>query len=101
MAKGEKSAPSVVQRIATKIKGDNERAARRAVIEELFYDLNSSRAQIYRMNFFRGLFFGLGSALGATLLVAIAIWLLGWFGGIFPPLADFMNNLTEAMQERR
>ena len=79
----------------------NENGARRAVLEDLFYDFHRSRKQVYMMNFFRGLFFGFGSVLGATLLVAIVIWLLGQFGNIFPPLADFLNNLIDAMQRRR
>lgn len=86
---------------ATKIKQSNEVGARRAILEDLFYDFHSSRRQIYLMNFFRGLFFGFGSVLGATLLIALTVWALGKFGDIFPPLADFMNRLTETMQQRR
>lgn len=86
---------------ATKIKQSNEVGARRAILEDLFYDFHSSRRQIYLMNFFRGLFFGFGSVLGATLLIALTVWALGKFGDILPPLADFMNRLTETMQQRR
>ena len=86
---------------ATKIKQSNEVGARRAILEDLFYDFHSSRRQIYLMNFFRGLFFGFGSVLGATLLIALTVWALGKFGDIFPPLADFINRLTETMQQRR
>ena len=85
----------------TKIKQSNEVGARRAILEDLFYDFHSSRRQIYLMNFFRGLFFGFGSVLGATLLIALTVWALGKFGDIFPPLADFINRLTETMQQRR
>ena len=79
----------------------NEQGARQTILEDLFYDFHRSRKQVYLMNFIRGLFFGLGSALGATLLVAVAIWLLGQFGDIFPPIADFINGIIEAMQRRR
>ena len=85
----------------TKIKQSNEVGARRAILEDLFYDFHSSRRQIYLMNFFRGLFFGFGSVLGATLLIALTVWMLGKFGDVFPPLADFINRLTETMQQRR
>lgn len=78
-----------------------ETSARRAILEDLFYDFHSSRRRVYAMNFFRGLFFGFGSVIGATLLIAIAIWLLTKFGDIFPPLADFINRLTDTMQRRR
>lgn len=86
---------------ANKLKQVNELGARRAVIEDLFYDFHSSRKQVYLMNFARGLFFGFGSVLGATLLVALLVWLLSLFGGVFPPLADFINNLIDTMQNRR
>ena len=88
-------------KVIKKIADDSEAAARKRVFEELFYDFHRSRGQVYLMNFTRGLFFGFGSVLGATLLVAISIWLLGQFGNIFPPLADFINNLIDAMQRQR
>lgn len=78
-----------------------EEGARRAVLEDLFYDFHRSRTQVYVMNFVRGLCFGLGSILGATLLLAILLWILGRFGDIFPPLADFINRLIDTMQTRR
>jgi len=89
------------KKVAEKLKADNERGARQAILEDLFYDFHRSRRQVYGMNFFRGLFFGFGSVLGATLLIAITVWLLGKFGDVFPPLADFVNNLIDTMQKRR
>ncbi len=83
------------------IKKSAEIGARRAILEDLFYDFHSSRKQIYIMNFTRGLFFGFGSVLGATLLITATVWILGKFGDVFPPLADFLNRLTETMQQRR
>ena len=94
-----KKAPK--NKVVKKVVQDNQNGARRAILEDLFYDFNRSKAQVFRMNFFRGLFFGLGSALGATLLVAVSICILGEFGNIFPQLADFINNLIDAMQKRR
>ena len=96
----QKKAP-IVKRSAKKIARDSESGARRKLIEELFYDFHSSRRQVYFMNFFRGLFFGFGSVLGATVLIAVAIWTLTKFGDVFPPLADFINQLTDTMQRRQ
>jgi hypothetical protein len=79
----------------------NETGARRAILEDLFYDFHRSRSQVYLMNFVRGLCFGFGSVLGATLLIALTVWVLGLFGNVFPPLADFLNNLIDTMQKRR
>jgi hypothetical protein len=69
----------VVRKTVNKVKTDNERGARQAILEDLFYDFNRNRHQVYVMNFVRGIFFGLGSVLGATVLVAILAWVLSFF----------------------
>jgi len=88
---------NLTEKVAQKIKTDNERGARESLIEELFHDFHRNRAQVYQMNFIRGIFFGFGSVLGGTLLVALLIWLLGAFVDVFPPLADFINGIIDAM----
>jgi hypothetical protein len=90
-----------IDKAVQKIRTDNERGSRAELLEELFYDFHSSRAEIYKMNFIRGIFFGLGSILGGTILVAAVVWLLGAFVDVFPPLADFINGIIEAMKTRR
>ena len=76
-------------------------SAKRTLLEEVFQDMNGRRWQIYKINLVRGIFFGFGSVLGATLLVAISVWLLSQFGNVFPPLADFVNSLIDTMQQRQ
>ena len=70
------------------------------VIEELFYDFNASRVQIYKMNFFRGIFFGLGSVLGGTLVVALLIWILSLIAGFFPPVENFFDGVSDTIQAK-
>jgi hypothetical protein len=89
----------VFRKISEKIARDNERSARATVIEDLFYDFNRSRVQIYKMNFVRGIFFGFGSVLGGTVLITLLIWLLGQFVNVFPPLGDFVNGVIDAMKQ--
>lgn len=81
-------------------KKSNEDAARKAVLEELFHDFNRSRVQIYRMNFVRGIFFGLGSVIGGTIVVALIIWLMSLASGFFPPLSDFFNGVTNTIESK-
>lgn len=62
-----------------KTKHDQAMGARRTVVEEMFNDMYRDRVAIYKMNFFRGIFFGLGSVLGATVVVALVLWILSFF----------------------
>lgn len=82
------------------IAADERMGARRAVIEELFNDMYDDRRNIYTMNFIRGIFFGFGSVLGGTLLIALVLWILGQFVDWFPVLGDFVNGIMDAMQRR-
>jgi len=58
---------------------DQRMGARRTLLEELFNDFYDDRRNIYKMNFFRGIFFGLGSVLGGTVVVALVVWILSFF----------------------
>ena len=53
---------------------------------------------VYKMNFLRGIFFGLGSVLGGTIVVALIIWILSLLAGVFPPLADFFIGITNTVE---
>jgi hypothetical protein len=94
---------TILGKLRDTIARDNERAARESVLEDLFYDFNRSRTQIYGMNFVRGIFFGLGSALGGTVIIALAIWILGFFvqiPGIGQPIEKFQDTLQGGQQQR-
>jgi len=88
----------MAKKVVEKIKSDNERGARQAVIEDLFYDFHRSRAQIYLMNFVRGIFFGLGSVLGGTVLIALLIWLLS-FAVDWPWVGDMVEQVQDSLQQ--
>jgi hypothetical protein len=83
-----------------KIRDDNERGARLAVLEDLFNDMNRSRFAVYRMNFVRGIFFGFGSVLGATVLIALFIWILNLTGALVPGLASFVNDVINIIKQK-
>lgn len=88
-------------KLKRKVHGDNERGAREAVLEELFNDFNRNRFTIYKFNFFRGIFFGLGSVLGGTVVLALLVWLLNLTGHLIPGVADFVNQVVDVMQRGR
>lgn len=87
-----------MKRVAQKVKKDNEVGARRAILEDLFYDFHSSRRQVYAMNFVRGIFFGFGSVLGGTLVVALVIWMLSLLSDIPGGLGDFIQYIVDVVQ---
>lgn len=90
--------PPLPKRIVSTIERNNERGAREAVLEDLFNDFNRNRFTIYRFNFFRGIFFGLGSVLGATIVVALLIWILSMLGHVFPPLGHFFYDIVTTLR---
>ncbi len=57
-----------------------------------------NRGRLYRMSFMRGIFTGLGSVIGATIVVAIILWILSllevlpFIGPIFENLQDTVDS---------
>lgn len=88
-----------MSKISNRVKKDNEVGARRAILEDLFYDFHSSRKQVYLFNFFRGIFFGVGSVIGATLVVALVIWILNLLVDIPGGVGDFVEGIRNTVQE--
>lgn len=91
---------SNVKKVAEKIKKDNERGARESFIEDLFYDFHRSRVEVYKMNFFRGVFFGLGSVLGGTVLIGLLAWILSFFISI-PGIGHPIQEVQQSIQSDR
>jgi hypothetical protein len=89
-----------MNKLVSKVKTDNENGARKSVIEDLFYDFNRSRAQVYRINFIRGLFFGFGSVIGGTLVVGIIVWLLSRFVDLPGGIGNFIQYVVDVVTHR-
>lgn len=83
-----------------RVKRDQTTGARRAVLDDLFNDMYSNRWQIYKINLIRGLFFGLGSVLGGTLLIALLVWILSQVGAVVPFLSDFIQQILDTLGNR-
>lgn len=101
MKTASKTRKNPAKKMSQKIIDDNEKGARKAILEDLFNDFNRSRAQVYKMNFLRGIFFGFGSILGGTVLVAMLIWLLNITGQLVPGVAGFIDQIIDVMQSNR
>lgn len=87
-----------MKRLTQKVKKDSENGARRAVLEDLFYDFHRSRTQVYRMNFLRGVFFGFGSVIGGTIVIALVVWILSWLSDIPGGFGDFIQYVVSVVE---
>lgn len=86
--------------VVSKAIRDQSMGARRSAIEELFNDYYDDRRSIYRVNFFRGIFFGLGSVLGATVVVALIVWLLSFFVNI-PGIGQALEQAQHSLESKQ
>ncbi len=89
-----------MKKVIKKVKEDNEKGARAGLLEDLFYDFNRSRGEVYKMNFIRGIFFGLGSVLGGTVIIAIAVWILSLFVHI-PGIGQPIEQVQQSLQNQQ
>lgn len=83
-----------------KIKDDQAEGAQRTVLQEVFNDLYRDRFRVYRMNFVRGVFFGLGSALGGTLVIALIIWIFSLFVD-FPLVGEYFEGIQQSIDREQ
>lgn len=58
--------------------------------------LGNTRRQIIS-SFIRGIFMGFGTVLGATLLVAFTVWLLGQLGAL-PVIGEYLQEAGSTIQ---
>lgn len=85
------------QSLLHKVKYDQDVGARREILEDLFNDMYRDRHKVYVMNFVRGIFFGLGSVLGGTVVVALVVWILSFFVNI-PWIGDTVQNTQQKIE---
>lgn len=88
---------SIFKRTTKKIKQDAEQGARRNLLEDLFQDFNRNRTQVYKLNFFRGIFFGFGSVIGGTIIVAVLAWVLSFFVDV-PGIGDSIQQVQQSIE---
>ena len=90
----------MVKKVFKRIQTDNENGARRALLEDLFFDFNRKRSEVYGINFIRGIFFGVGSVLGGTVVIALVIWLLNLLVDIPGGVGVFVQYIVDSVQNR-
>lgn len=83
-----------------RIKDDQTKAAYISMAEDLFEDYYAHRKEVYKMNFVRGVFFGIGSVLGGTIIVALLIWILSFFVQL-PVIGQFFENAQHTVEQKQ
>jgi len=92
---------SKLRELREKRLNNQEISAEEAVLEDLFYDLYRNRGSIYKMNFFRGIFFGLGTFIGGTIVIALIILILSWMMNVVPDnLHDFFQWIINTLSRK-
>ncbi|HEX5797817.1 MAG TPA: DUF5665 domain-containing protein [Candidatus Saccharimonadales bacterium] len=57
------------------------------------------KKHLYFQNFVRGITFGAGSVLGATVVIALAVWILSLFDTV-PLIGPLIENTRETINQR-
>ncbi len=66
------------------------------MVDEYLYTKPNLR-RFFVLNFVRGLIAGLGGVIGATLVLAILLWLLGLFGKV-PLIGEFFKDTIDTLK---
>jgi hypothetical protein len=87
--------PSSGSKTTSKPKKDYEQLGKTvaAIYETGYIDAGKSM----RMSFFKGLLGGLGGVIGATVGVALLLWVLSWFGQV-PLIGEFVQKVEYTIE---
>ena len=69
---------------------------RQSVLDDVFNDLYQHRRRVYRVNFIRGMFFGMGSVLGGALIVMVIVWMASMFTE-YPFISQILESLKNSI----
>lgn len=74
--------------------------AQRKFTDKLLLEAYGRKRRLLKLSFWQGVLFGLGSAIGGTLVLALLIWLLARMVDWFPILGELINKIIEHTARR-
>ncbi|MDR0591200.1 MAG: DUF5665 domain-containing protein [Candidatus Nomurabacteria bacterium] len=74
--------------------------AEQEVVRDLLENYYTNRRRVYKQNFIRGVFFGMGTFVGGTIVVALVIWLLSVFTDIPGGVGDFVKAVIDTINRK-
>lgn len=96
----------MIKTIKSKIKNKNNKELKQnhdevaKALEILFATDYINKKKLYLSNFIRGMFFSAGGVVGATLVIAVLLWLLSLFNNI-PLVGPVFENTRETIQQNQ
>ena len=96
-----KNPPKASEEHASNFKKSQVVGAQRDLLEQIFDDHYHYRWRVYKMNFIRGISFGFGSVVGASIIAVILIWILSFFTNLNLPLIGNFLHQSETSIEKR
>lgn len=81
----------------TKVSKDDAKMASRA-LELLLATGYISKRELYKQNFIRGLFFSVGTIIGATLILGFGVWVLSLFHQV-PVIGPAFETIQRSIEK--
>lgn len=69
-------------------------------LELLFASEYISKTKLYKENFFRGIFFGLGTLIGTVIVITIVLWVLSLLDSV-PFIGPVIENIEESVNQAK
>lgn len=70
------------------------------MLAEIYESGYVDKGRTYKMSFVKGLLGGLGGAIGATVVLAVIVWLLSLLGHV-PFLERIIENITDTVKSQQ